>query len=165
MSLRLFAYKVHQKSRAHSKEVQRFLVVGTSNFVFSYTIYLIANIFLSYSLAFTISFAAGILFSAYWNSRISFSTPLTSRRLAIFAVVCVINYLVGLLILNFLVETIGVYESLAPILVIIAMIPLSFMGTRLALVGSLTMDAQGLDKTGVRDDDDEVSRTERMRPK
>lgn len=40
-------------------------------------------------------------------------------------------------ILNIFIETLGINESLAPILVVAVMLPISFMGTRLALVGSL----------------------------
>jgi putative flippase GtrA len=130
-------------SHAHFKEAQRFFIIGICNFFFTYVIYLTVNLFTSYTLAFTVSFGAGILFSAHWNSRVSFSTPLTARRLAIFTVVCVINYFIGLQILKFAIVSLSIDEALAPILVVAAMVPVSFVATRLALVGSLTKGAKG----------------------
>ena len=105
--------------------------------------FLIVNQFTSYAVAFTASFGGGILFSALWNSLISFSTRLTARRLAKFTIVCVINYFIGLQILKFAIETLTIDEALAPILVVAVMVPSSFVGTRLALVGSLTKNTQG----------------------
>ena len=82
-------------------------------------------------------------FSAPWNSLISFSTRLTARRLAKFTIVCVVNYFIGLQILKFPIETLTIDEALAPILVVAVMVPSSLVGTRLALVGSLTKNTQG----------------------
>ena len=154
-----------QISCAHLKEAQSFFVVGISNFFFTYIVYLIVNLFTSYALAFTVSFGAGILFSAHWNSKVSFSTPLTARRVATFAVVCVINYFIGLQILKFVIETLSIDEALAPILVVAVMVPISFVGTRLALVGSLTKDTQGAVKSSLVDGNGPTGRTDRIRLK
>jgi putative flippase GtrA len=124
--------------RAHLKEGQRFIIIGVSNVIFTYIVYLLANIVAAYTVAFTVSFSFGILFSAYWNSRYSFSTRLTVGRLAVFTFVCLINYFIGLAILKLLVETFDVHEAVAPLLTIAVMVPISFVGTRFALVGSLT---------------------------
>jgi putative flippase GtrA len=136
--MRFLTRLLRQKSQAHFKELQRFVVVGLGNLVFFYAVYMLVNIFASYAVAFTASFGTGILFSAYWNSRFSFATPLKTKRLAAFTIVCVINYFIGLQILKFLIETLGIDEALAPILVMAVMVPISFVGTRLALVGSMT---------------------------
>jgi len=134
--------------RSRIQEGQRFIIIGIANFIFTYIIYLLVNIVTSYTVAFTASFGSGILFSAYLNSRFSFSTTLTAKRLTTFIVVCIINYIIGLQILKFAIENLNVDEVLAPILVIAVMVPISFIGTRLALVGSLTKGAGPSDDGG-----------------
>jgi len=119
-------------------EGKRFLIIGFCNFIFTYIVYVLVNLIVAYTIAFTVSFASGILFSAFLNSRYSFSTKLTVRRMTIFTFVCLINYFIGLAILQLYVEFFGIHEVIAPMLVIVVMVPISFVGTRLALVGSLT---------------------------
>jgi putative flippase GtrA len=123
---------------ARMKEARNFVIVGIGNLFFSYTIYLMMNLVTTYTLAFGVSFFSGVLFSAYCNSRYSFSARLTAARLAVFTVVCLVNYFIGLQFLKWFVEGLGIHEAAAPILVIAVMVPISFLGTRLALVGSLT---------------------------
>jgi putative flippase GtrA len=129
------------KLMVYFKEARSFIVVGTSNTVITYIIYIIINMYYSYTIAFTVSFGIGILYSAFWNSRVSFATPLTAKRLTVFAIFCVINYFIGLQTLKFLIENLSINESVAPLVAIILLVPLSFFVTRLALVGSLATSA------------------------
>ena len=123
---------------ALAREFRRFLLVGTLNFVFTYALYY-ACLFLGtgYAVAFSISYFSGMVFAWLVNSLYSFSTRPRLRRLVPYGVVATINYLIGLQLLRWLVESLGVAEVLAPILVIAVLVPLSFLGTRLTLIAGL----------------------------
>ena len=119
------------------KQVQRFVVVGTSNTVFTYLIYIALNFVMAYWIAFTVSFAAGILFSAALNSRYSFGVSLKVRAIVRFALFCFVSYGVSLQLVIFLVERLAIHEALAPLIVVVALLPLTFLGSRAALTGQL----------------------------
>ncbi|MBT4489590.1 MAG: GtrA family protein [Rhodospirillaceae bacterium] len=140
--MRKLLYLLPESLHAYLYEARSFILVGISNVVFTYIIYLLVILFAGYAIAYTASFCSGILFSAYCNSRYSFSTVLTARRLAVFSLVCLINYFIGFAVLKFFVEMLRIHEVVAPLLVIGVMVPISFVGTRLALVGSLTKSSE-----------------------
>jgi putative flippase GtrA len=152
MSVRQLSHLLPQSIRARLKEGQSYIIIGVGNVIFTYVVYLLVNLFAPYTVAYTVSFCSGILFSAYLNSRFSFTTRLTVGRFAAFTLVCLINYFICVAILKLLVETLGLHEAVAPILVVAVVVPISFVGTRLALVGSLTGgtgSSGGGDRTGV----------------
>lgn len=127
---------ISETLRRRWTELSRFIFVGIANAVFTYTVYLAVNVWASYTIAFTVSFSSGILFSAILNARYSFSVSLTARSLLLYTVICIINYVIGLYILRYLVDSLGLHEAIAPLIVIIAIVPISFVGARLALAGA-----------------------------
>ena len=124
--------------RGDLKQIRRFVVVGGSNTVFTYLFYQLLNLFMGYRLAFTLSFAAGVLFSAFFNARYSFTVGLSPRALLRYAVFYLISYGLGLQILIFCVEVLHIHEALAPLIVVGVMLPFTFLGSRTALTGQLT---------------------------
>ncbi len=84
------------------KQARRFVAVGIANAAFTYLLYQLLNVFVIYEIAFTISFATGVLFSAFFNARYSFSIGLGLRALLRFTAVCLISYYLGLQVLIFL---------------------------------------------------------------
>ena len=120
------------------RQVRRFVFVGGANTGLTYLLYLLLNLFLIYEIAFTISFAAGVLFSAFFNARYSFSTGLGLRALLRFSALCLINYYLGLQILIFCVEELHIRQALAPLIVVAIMLPLTFFGSRATLTGQFS---------------------------
>ncbi|MDP7604920.1 MAG: GtrA family protein [Alphaproteobacteria bacterium] len=120
------------------KQARRFVAVGIANAAFTYLLYQLLNVFVIYEIAFTISFATGVLFSAFFNARYSFSIGLGLRALLRFTAVCLISYYLGLQVLIFCVEVLHIHEALAPLIVAAVMLPFTFVGSRAALTGQLT---------------------------
>lgn len=117
------------------REFFRFLISGTLTFGFVYIIYYVFLLFgTGYIVAYSISYVSGILFAWLANSLYSFAVRPRLARLLPYAAFAMGNYLIGLQLFRWLMESQGVAEELAPVLVIAALVPLSFVGTRLTLL-------------------------------
>ena len=126
----------------HVLPFRRFLITGCLNAAVSFLLYQIVLLIAPYWLAFSISYVAGMVFSWSVNSVYSFSVRPQVRRILPYAAVSIANYFIGLQILTWLVETIGVHEVVAPLIVIALLVPLSYVGTRMALLGDRAADGR-----------------------
>jgi putative flippase GtrA len=115
------------------KEFRRFLVVGGINTAVGYGVYQLGLFLMPYWGAYSLSFGFGILFSWKVNSHYSFGIEADLSRLLPYATVAIGHYLIGVMILAWLVERVGVNEMIAPLIVIASLVPLSFVATRFAL--------------------------------
>jgi putative flippase GtrA len=114
----------------------RFFSVGVLNAAGTLLIYQILVGFLGYVLAYAVSFASGVVFSAAANSRFVFGSQLTLARFARFAIFYCMSFVVSLLFLKVLVEQAGLHPRWAPFIVAAAMAPLNFLGARYFLGGT-----------------------------
>ena len=111
----------------------RFLLGGAVNTAFSYAVYLALNTVLAYQVAFLIAYATGVVFAYWFNATVVFRVPLTWKGLFSYPVVYVIQYLASAVLLSGLVEMLGVAELFAPLVVSIAMLPVTYMMSKLVL--------------------------------
>lgn len=111
----------------------RFLLVGAFNTVFGYALYLLFNLFLDYRIAYTVSFAIGIVVSFVLNSVFAFRQPLRWRRLLVYPAVYLLQYVAGLCIVWIFVDLLHQPEALAPLVAVAASLPLTFFATRFVL--------------------------------
>jgi putative flippase GtrA len=114
-------------------EVWRFLLGGLVNTAFFYGVYYLLNLAIHYQPAYAIAYVAGVFFSYWLNSRWVFHTAMSWKSFLAFPLVYVVQYGVGAALMYVLVARLGLSESLAPVLVIAANVPLSFVMTRLVL--------------------------------
>lgn len=113
----------------------RFIVGGGINTGFTYLVYLGINVFLPYHAAYLIAYAVGVVFSYWFNARVVFRVPLSWKGLATYPVVYVVQYLVAALCLGGLVEFFQISELIAPLVVVVAMIPLTYLMSKFLLGG------------------------------
>lgn len=111
----------------------RFVVGGGINTGFTYLAYLGLNTLLPYQVAYLIAYAVGIVFSYGFNARVVFHVPLSWRGLFSYPIVYVVQYGLSALLLGGLVEHLHIAESLAPLVITIALIPLTFVLSKLVL--------------------------------
>ena len=111
----------------------RFIIGGGINTGFTYLVYLGVNKFLPYHAAYLIAYALGIVFSYWFNARVVFRVPLSSKGFAAYPVVYVVQYLVSALCLGGLVEFLQISELIAPLVVAVVMIPLTYLMSKLVL--------------------------------
>ncbi len=124
-------------------EFTRFLLVGATNTLFSYLLYLLLLFALPYVVgstgradyiaAYTLSYCAGVVLSYFLNTHFVFrKTPSLSSFLK-FPFVYLIQYGLGALVLGLLVEQVGIDKKWAGALVSIVTIPVTFLASRFVL--------------------------------
>jgi putative flippase GtrA len=117
------------------RQLVSFVVVGALNTGLTYVLYLLFLLIGPYWLAYTLSYLAGIVFSAFANSTFVFASSLTMGIITRYGLLYSSSYLVGLGLLVLCVRFIGIPEALAPLLVVGVMIPVNFLVSRFALTG------------------------------
>lgn len=112
----------------------KFLLGGLVNTGFSYTVYLLLKVVLTYQVAYLLSYVSGVVFSYLVNSLVVFRVTLSWRRFLSFPLVYVGQYLAGALLLSLLVEILGISKVWAPLLVAAALLPLTYLLSKLLLL-------------------------------
>lgn len=121
------------RSSRRRYEFGRFLVAGGANTLITYVIYLLALLTVSYRIAYTISYAAGILISYCLTSRFVFQRKLALRAALQYPVVYIAQYALGLALLTILVDKLRMDRRLAPAVIVICTIPVTFLLSRLVI--------------------------------
>lgn len=116
------------------REFFRFLVVGAINTILTYAIYVALVLFLAYPVAYTVTYAVGILISYYLNARLVFKKKLRLSAALQYPVVYLVQYLVGLALLYVLVELAQMNKFVAPIFNVFATIPITYFASRYVIV-------------------------------
>ena len=109
----------------------RFLLVGATNTLFSYLLYLLLLTFVSYLPAYSIAYCAGVLLSYFLNVLFVFKKRVSFATFLKFPLVYVVQYALGASILWLLVSKAGASPALAMIVVIVVTIPVTFFLSRL----------------------------------
>lgn len=108
----------------------RFLVAGVANTGLTYVVYLALLAAAPYRVAYTGSYAAGIVLSYALNTFYVFREPWSWKKLAAFPLVYVVQYLVGLVVVSLLVEVAGVPTTIAPLAAVLITLPTTYLASR-----------------------------------
>jgi putative flippase GtrA len=108
-------------------EFVRFLCVGIANTSFSYTLYILFNLVMPYTVAYTLSYILGVVFSYWLNSKWVFRVQMSFKTFVKFPLVYVAQYAINVVSLRLLVEQVGLSKIVAPFLVIVISIPITFL--------------------------------------
>lgn len=110
--------------------LSRFVIAGAINTGFTYVLYLLFLHFMSYVIAYSITYIVGLgvgyMLNVYWV----FKGRPTVKSAAMYPFTYMLNYIFGLLLLRMLVESAGVSREMAPLLVVIATVPLMYLATK-----------------------------------
>lgn len=111
----------------------RFLVSGAINTAVTYAIYLVLLRYMDYRSAYGVAFVSGIVLSYALNVRFVFRVRPSWRSAILFPVVYIIQYLVGLGVLQLAVERFAIPREYALLASIAVSVPLTFVLTRVLL--------------------------------
>ena len=127
---------------ARNRRWLRFLVGGGINTAFTYGVYLLLNQFLGYQAAYLLAYAAGIVFSYWFNAAVVFRIPLSWKGLAAYPLVYIIQYGVSASLLGGLVGFFKVNENFAPLIITAIMVPVTYLMSKLILSSTDTTKRQ-----------------------
>ncbi len=105
----------------------KFIGAGVINTVASYLLYVILVLFLNYQISYAIAFVFGIILSFVLNTKYVFEVEQTFKKFILFPLVYIVQYLLGAIMMNIIVEMIGVNKFFAPLVVTICLLPVSYL--------------------------------------
>lgn len=108
----------------------RYIAGGGINTIFTYGIYLLFKDLIGYQLAYFLAYFTGILLSYWLNAVFVFKVSLSWKALFSYPLVYVVQYVVSAMFLGVIVEIMNVSEYLAPLMVVIIMIPITYFLTK-----------------------------------
>ena len=108
----------------------KFVVGGGINTAFTYGLYFGLQVIMPYQVAYALAFATGIVFSYWFNATIVFNTPVSWKGFFAFPLVYLAQYLLSAVLLSVFVERFCIPQNVAPLVVIIVTIPITFVLTR-----------------------------------
>jgi putative flippase GtrA len=111
-------------------ESVRFIVVGGVGTILTYLVYLFLLTFLTYQIAYSVTYGLGIVLSYTLNTFIVFREPWAWKKMLQFPVVYLFQYLLGLMIVSALVEYFVIDQRVAPLLVVVLLLPATFVMSR-----------------------------------
>lgn len=123
------------KQALSSQEFGRYVFFGGLNTVLTYVIYLVCLRFITYRMAYTVTFACGICISYFFNAQFVFKKELRITKALQFFIVYLVQYFVGLGLLYMLVEMIHLSKLVAPLLLVFLIVPTNYGLNRRVLKG------------------------------
>lgn len=119
-------------------EFFRFLCSGLLNTMLTYLIYLALLLVARYDVAYSLTYLVGVYTSYALNCLIVFRKPFAWRSALQYPVLYLAQYFVGIAIVTALVSHAHIDERIAPLLVLVLMLPVTFVANRLVIVGGST---------------------------
>lgn len=114
----------------------KFLGAGVINTIASYLVYVFLVLFFNYQISYAIAFVFGIGLSFVLNTRYVFEVEQTFKKFSLFPLVYLIQYLLGVLMMNFVIELVGINKFIAPLVVTVCLLPVSYLLSKKILVRS-----------------------------
>jgi putative flippase GtrA len=110
-----------------------FLIGGGLNTGLTYCLYLLLSYLIDYQIAYAVAYVAGIVFAYFFNSKVVFKVEHSLIGMLIYPTIYLVQYIFGALLLNLLVEHLHLHKAIAPILVILLLLPSSYLLNKIVL--------------------------------
>lgn len=120
------------------KEFGRFLLAGAANTVLTVVLFEGLRRVLPYLVAYSLAYVTGIVVSYLLGTAFVFSRRRTVRSAALFPLVYLAQYLLGVLLMWWLVERLAVDATMALFIVIAVSVPITFLLSRAVLIAGST---------------------------
>lgn len=121
------------RHRKMAGEFLRFLVMGGSNTVVAYAIYLLLLQWMRYEIAYSVGYAVGIVMAYVLSTAFVFRKPMSTRSALRFPLVYLAQFLISLGLLRLAVEVIHIPQWLALGFAVVLTIPVTFLLSRWVL--------------------------------
>lgn len=117
------------------QEYARFLICGAANTLLTYGLYVLFLLLLPYGWSYSLAYFLGIGISYLLNSRFVFREPVALAKFLKYPVVYLVQYLLGIIILYVCIGLLGMDKLLAPVVVIVISLPVTFGLSKLIIKG------------------------------
>lgn len=111
------------------------MLVGGVNTVITYGAYLLLLPVMSYTADYTLTYILGIVVAYVLNARFVFRQPMRLKTALQFPLVYVVQYVAGIMLLSFFVETLHISDAIAPAVVMGVTLPITFILSRVIIKG------------------------------
>ena len=111
----------------YNKSFIKFLVVGATNTLVGYIIYLFLLSMMPYSIAYTCTFILSIGISYLLNSTLVFNAKHSLKKILKFPLIYLMQYCLGLCTLTFLVSFANINQKVAPLIVVLITTPITYI--------------------------------------
>lgn len=118
---------MYQPVVVNARQWLRFIVAGTFNTALSYGCYLFLASYITYQLAYLCAYALGVVAAYGLNAKYVFRLSCSWRGLFSYPIVYVVQYGLGALLLWIMVQWVGLSQTLAPLPVMVCLVPLSYL--------------------------------------
>jgi putative flippase GtrA len=129
----LASLRSHHLNRAWVGEALRYLIGGVLNVAVGYGSYLILLHWLRYEAAYAIAYVVGIIVSYAFSTIYVFRQPMRWRSALRFPLVYLLQFLLGLALLEVLIEVVHMPQRLAPLAIAVLTIPATFLASRIII--------------------------------
>ena len=120
----------------------RFLCTGGINTAVTYVIYLLLLKVFNYQLSYTIAYVTGIAIAYFLNKIFVFTSHQGWKTVMLYPFVYAAQYLFGMFVMWFAVSSLGLNVALAPLVVVVLSIPLTYWLSSFVFVGSKSKQAE-----------------------
>lgn len=110
---------------------------GALNTLLTYGVYWLLLQVLSYQSAYLIAYLLGIAFAYVFNAARVFKVQLSWRGLLMYPLVYLAQYLLGALLLSLIVERFGLSAAIAPLIITIGLLPVTYLMSKFVLQRSV----------------------------
>jgi putative flippase GtrA len=119
-----------------TREAARFIIAGVINTLLGYALYRLLLLMIPYAVAYTASYVLGIVASYSLNTWFVFRKPWQWKTLGVYPLVYAVQYASGILLLSLLIEHAHIPSEYAPLVVIVATLPVTFLLSRYLIKGN-----------------------------
>ena len=127
------AGKATRNFRTMAGEFLRYLIMGGTNTIVAYAIYLVLLRWMRYEFAYSIGYAVGIVMAYALSALFVFRQPMRKRSAMRFPLVYLAQFLISLGLLRLAVEVIHIPQWLALGFAVVLTIPVTFLMSRWVL--------------------------------
>ena len=114
-------------TKEHMRRWISFLAGGCLNTLLTYGIYLLLSMYIGYQLAYAIAYVSGIVFSYLFNAHVVFNVEKSWKGLMAYPLVYLLQYILAAFMLNLAVEKLGLPKEIAPLLIIVLLLPVTYL--------------------------------------
>ncbi|MCX5779663.1 MAG: GtrA family protein [Firmicutes bacterium] len=122
-------------SNPNLQEYVRFLICGAANTGLTYGLYIIFLRLLPYGWSYSLAYVLGIGISYLLNSHLVFRQPVALAKFLQYPVVYLVQYGLGIIILYICIGLFGMNKLLAPAVVIVISLPVTYGLSKLIIKG------------------------------